>query len=182
MVVNALWLSMLGGVPKFTILCSFCAERLFSVLGLVSQLEVLRVAPTRRYLFLPHSNEISAPVALNHLSLLAIEDTILDFLITLLEYLSLPADVRMPFKVSGSHSTSLIPTYLWDRFSSQMHDTIADFPVPCTGFISGESPRAPAYASPTERAAVGGGGQPPRHAVIVPITGGASERRCTCLG
>ena len=134
------WLSMLGGVPRFTISCYFCAERLFSVLRLVSQLEVLRVAPTRRYLFLPHSNEISAPVALNHLSLLAIEDTILDFLITLLEYLSLPADVRMHLKVSGSHSTSLIPTYLWDRFSSLMHDTIADFPIPVHGIHFGRGP------------------------------------------
>lgn len=145
---------VLGGVTEFTVSCSFCAKRLFCALGQMPQLEVLKVAPTRRYLFLPHSDEAAVPVTLNHLSLLVIEDTFLELLIALLRRLSVPADgVRMHLKLKLDGSKS--DTYLWDEFSSLMLDMVADCPVPVHGIHFRREPsrtRIRLWVSPTEPA------------------------------
>ena len=114
---------LLGGVTEFAISCSFCAKRLISALGQMPQLEILRVSPMRRYWLLPHSDGVTVPVTLKHLSLLVIEDTFLELLIALLGCLLVPANVRRHLKVKLDGSKS--DTYLWGRFSLLMPEIIA---------------------------------------------------------
>ena len=143
---------LLRGVTEFTVSCSFCAKRLFSALGQMPQLEVLRLAPARRYMSLPYG--ITMPIALNHLSLLVIEDKYLELLIALLERLSLSADVRMHLKLRLDQS--MPDTYLFDRFALLMRDIIADFPVPLHGIRFRREPLHTSvrlWVSPTDAAA-----------------------------
>ena len=118
-------------VTEFSISCSFCVKRLFSALGQMPQLEVLRVSPMRRYWFLPHSDGVTMPVTLKHLSLLIIEDTFLELLIALLGCISAPPTVRrhLKLKLDGSKSDA----FLWGRFSSMMPEIIANSPDPIHG-------------------------------------------------
>jgi len=144
---------VLGGITEFTVSCSFCAKRLFSALGQMPQLEVLRVSPIRRYWFLPQSDGVTAPVTLKHLSLLVVEDTFLELLIALLACLSVPATVRrhLKLKLDGSKSD----TYLWDRFSLLMPEMIAGSPVPLHGIHFRREPSSTnvrLWVSPTEPA------------------------------
>ena len=118
-------------VTEFSISCSFCVKRLFSALGQMPQLEALRVSPMRRYWFLPHSDGITMPVTLKHLSVLVIEDTFLELLIALLSCISVPPTVRrhLKLKLDGCKSD----TFLWARFSSMMPEIIANSPDPIHG-------------------------------------------------
>ncbi|KAN0116050.1 hypothetical protein V8E52_006356 [Russula decolorans] len=118
-------------VTEFSISCSFCVKRLFLALDQMPQLEVLRVSPMRRYWFLPHSDGITMPVTLKHLSVLIIEDTFLELLIALLGCISVPPTVRrhLKLKLDGSKSDA----FLWGRFSSMMPGIIANSPNPVHG-------------------------------------------------
>jgi hypothetical protein len=145
---------MLGGVTEFAVSCSFCAKRLFSALGQMPQLEVLRVSPIRRYWFLPQSDGVTVPVTLKHLSLLVIEDTFLELLIALLSCLSVPPTVRrhLKLKLDGSKSD----TYLWGKFSSLMPEIIAGSPIPLHGIHFRREPSSTnirLWVSPTDSAA-----------------------------
>jgi hypothetical protein len=119
------------GVTEFSISCSFCVKRLFSALGQMPQLEVLRVSPMRRYWFLPHSDGVTMPVTLKHLSVLVVEDTFLELLIAILGCISVPPTVRrhLKLKLDGSKSDA----FLWGRFSSMMPEIIANSPEPLHG-------------------------------------------------
>ncbi|KAF8494155.1 hypothetical protein F5888DRAFT_674518 [Russula emetica] len=118
-------------LTEFSISCSFCVKRLFSALGQMPQLEVLRVSPVRRYWFLPHSDGVTMPVTLKHLSVLVIENTFLELLIALLGCISVPPTVRrhLKLKLDGSKSDA----FLWGRFSSMMPEIIANSPDPIHG-------------------------------------------------
>jgi hypothetical protein len=145
---------VLGGVTEFAISCSFCAKRLFSALGQMPQLEVLKVSPIRRYWLLPHSDGVTVPVTLKHLSLLVIEDTFLELLIALLGCLLVPANVRRHLKVKLDGSKT--DTYLWGRFSSLMPEIIAGSPDPVHGIHFRREPSSTNIrlrVSPTEPAA-----------------------------
>ena len=145
---------VLGGVTEFAISCSFCAKRLFSALGQMPQLEVLKVSPIRRYWLLPHSDGVTVPITLKHLSLLVIEDTFLELLIALLGCLLVPADVRRHLKVKLDGSKS--DTYLWGRFSSLMPEIIAGSPDPVHAIHFRREPSSTNIrlrVSPTEPAA-----------------------------
>lgn len=122
---------VLRAVTEFSISCSFCVKRLFSALGQMPQLEVLRVSPVRRYWYLPHSDGITMPVTLKHLSLLVIENTFLELLIALLGCISVPPTVRRHLKVKLEGSKS--DAFLWGRFSSMMPEIIANSPDPVHG-------------------------------------------------
>ena len=119
------------GITEFSISCSFCVKRLFSALGQMPQLEVLRVSPMRRYWFLPHSDGLTMPVTLKHLSVLVIEDTFLELLVALLSCISVPPTVRrhIKLKLDGSKSDA----FLWSKFSSMMPEIIANSPDPIHG-------------------------------------------------
>lgn len=118
-------------VTEFSISCSFCVKRLFSALGQMPLLEVLRVSPVRRYWFLPHSDGLTMPVTLKHLSVLIIEDTFLELLIALLGCISVPPTVRrhIKLKLDGSKSDA----FLWGKFSSMMPEIIANSSDPLHG-------------------------------------------------
>ena len=94
-------------------------------------LEVLRVSPVRRYWFLPHSDGLTMPVTLKHLSVLIIEDTFLELLIALLGCISVPPTVRrhIKLKLDGSKSDA----FLWGKFSSMMPEIIANSSDPLHG-------------------------------------------------
>ena len=119
------------GLTEFSISCSFSVKRLFSALGQMPQLEVLRVSPLQRYYFLPHSDELTMPVTLKHLSVLVIEDTFIELLMALLGCISVPPTVRrhIKLKLDGSKSDAI----LWGRFSSMMPEIIANSPDPVHG-------------------------------------------------
>ena len=118
-------------LTEFSVSCSFCVKRLFSALGQMPRLEVLRVLPVRQYSSLPHSDEVTMPVTLKHLSLLVFEDSYLELLIALLSCISMPPTVRRHIKLQlhGSHSDEI----LWDRFSSMMPEIVANSPDPVHG-------------------------------------------------
>lgn len=115
------------------------------------QLEVLRVSPTRRYSYLPHSDRFTVPVNLKNLSLLVIEDIYLELLTALLSCLSMPANARKHLKLKLDESK--FDTYLWGRFSSLMRETTAGSSEPLHGIHFRREPSSTSiwiWASPTE--------------------------------
>jgi hypothetical protein len=148
-------------VTEFSISCSFCVKRLFSALGQMPQLELLRVSPMRRYWYLPHSDGITMPVALKHLSVLIIEDTFLELLIALLSCISVPPTVRrhLKLKLDGSKSDA----FLWARFSSMMPEILANSPDPVHGIHFRREPSNTSiwlWVSPASSLATGHRGTP----------------------
>ncbi len=143
---------LLRGVTEFSISCAFCVKRLFLALGQMPQLEVLKVSPMRRHYFLTHSEGITMPVTLKHLSLLVIENTFLELLIALLSCISVPPTVRrhLKLKLDGSKFDAM----LWGRFTSLMSEITAGSPDPVHGIHFRREPSNTSvwlWASPTHR-------------------------------
>jgi len=145
-------------VTDFSISSSFCVKRLFSALAQMPQLELLRVSPMRRYWLLPHSDGVTIPVTLKHLSVLIIEDSFLELLIALLSCISVPPTVRrhLKLKLDGSKSDAS----LWGRFSSMMPEIIEKSPNPLHGIHFRREPSSTSvwlWVSPTSSLATGRG-------------------------
>ncbi|KAH9954239.1 hypothetical protein BC827DRAFT_1243893 [Russula dissimulans] len=111
---------VLGSISEFTVTLSFCPRRLFSALRQMPQLEVLRVSPIQRYSSLLHSDWITVPVNLNNLTLLVIEDTFLELSIAVLDYISMPANVRKHLKLTLDGP--IFSSYPWERFATLMRE------------------------------------------------------------
>ncbi|KAH9954238.1 hypothetical protein BC827DRAFT_1243888 [Russula dissimulans] len=111
---------VLGNISEFTVTLFFCPRRLFSALRQMPQLEVLRVSPIQRYFSLLHSDWITVPVNLNKLTLLVIEDTFLELSIAVLDYISMPANVRKHLKLTLDEPT--FSSYPWERFATLMRE------------------------------------------------------------
>ena len=122
---------MLGTVSELTISCLFCVRRLLSVLRQMPQLEVLRVLTTQRCWLLPFSDEATMPVNLKNLSLLIVEESSLEISTTFLNFLLVPANVRRHLKLKIDESK--FESFLWDKFSVSLRQTIESLHDPVYG-------------------------------------------------
>jgi len=119
---------VLRNVSEFTVSLHYRAERLFSALSHMSQLEVLRV---QQIMFLPHPDAATVPVNLKNLTLLVIEDTSLEVLLTFLSRLSMPANIRRHLKLTlpGCNFRSSP----WESFTSLIREWAAESLDPLHG-------------------------------------------------
>ncbi|KAH9970802.1 hypothetical protein BJV74DRAFT_908586 [Russula compacta] len=101
------------------------------VVALMPQLEVLRVLTTQRYWLLPSSDEVTMPVNLKNLSLLIVEESSLEISTTFLDYLLVPANIRRHLKLKIDESK--FESFLWDKFSVSLRQTIAGLHDPVYG-------------------------------------------------
>jgi len=139
---------VLQGVSEFTVSLSFCAERLFSALSHMPQLEALRV---QRISFIPQSDAVAVPVNLKNLTLLVIEDTSLEFLLAVLSCISMPANVRKHLKLTLNGCK--FRNYPWENFTSLMRELAAGSPDPLHGIHLRSEPECTsicAWVSPTQ--------------------------------